>query len=235
MRVKKANNNDQEPYHVIRPEFFVSGLFLAVAVFMSIWGAANIPEDALVAIQWNTEGVSSAVSKPVGLFLMPGIIVVVNFFAWILPRLSPRRAHLAQSSKAYNLIFLALSAFFALAHSLSILSAAGRSLPSERIILLATALLFMVIGNYVSKVRSNYFVGIRTPWTLSSESSWRKTHRLGGILFVAVGVSSFVVGLFSNVRVLGFVLIGGVLAAAVISIVYSYLAWRKATDRGGDE
>jgi uncharacterized membrane protein len=110
-------------------------------------------------------------------------------------------------------------------------AAAGYQVPVERIILTATALLLAVVGNVLGKVRSNYFLGVRTPWTLSSEYSWRKTHRLTGLLMTAVGLVSFVIGLFAPLPLLGGVLVGGALLVAAIGIGYSYIAWRADKEK----
>ena len=86
--------------------------------------------------------------------------------------------------------------------------------------------LFVVIGNVMSRVRPNWFVGIRTPWTLSSEGVWRKTHRLGGYLFVGCGLLTAAAGVV-RARWSVPVLVAGAVTTAVTSVVYSYLAWRR--------
>jgi uncharacterized membrane protein len=88
-----------------------------------------------------------------------------------------------------------------------------------------------VIGNFLGKTRSNWFMGIRTPWTMSSELSWTKTHRLGGRLFLAAGLLSIVLGLVTNAQVVFFALLPSIAVAAVVPIVYSYFVWRDDPER----
>jgi uncharacterized membrane protein len=86
--------------------------------------------------------------------------------------------------------------------------------------------LLMVLGNYLSRIRQNWFLGIRTPWTLSSEKSWRETHRLGGRLFVAGGLLLILATLFSG-SLPSWALIAGVAVPAVVLVIYSYVIWNR--------
>ena len=87
--------------------------------------------------------------------------------------------------------------------------------------------LFMVIGNYLGKVRSNFIFGIRTPWTLSSEDAWDKTHRLGGWLFFVTGLLIFLSGLFSENGWIFVMLLGGFFLAIIFLFGYSYWIWKQ--------
>jgi uncharacterized membrane protein len=93
-------------------------------------------------------------------------------------------------------------------------------------VFVAVGLLFMVIGNFLGKVRKNFFLGIRTPWTLASDEVWAKTHRLGGWCFVAAGIVMALMGVAAPASNMGWV-IGVVVAIALVPVVYSYFAYRK--------
>ena len=95
------------------------------------------------------------------------------------------------------------------------------------------ALLLIVIGNYLGKVRSNFLFGIRTPWTLSSDLSWNKTHRLGGKLFVLAGIVGLIGQVVPGDNAL-FILLGTMIPAVILMVVYSYLVWRDDPDRQTD-
>ena len=85
---------------------------------------------------------------------------------------------------------------------------------------------FVVIGNLIPRARPNWFVGIRTPWTLSSDRVWEKTHRIGGYAFVVMGILVALGGLFGTVLVMPWM--GGVIGAIVLGLViYSYVEWRR--------
>ncbi len=83
---------------------------------------------------------------------------------------------------------------------------------------------FIVLGNYLGKVRKNFFIGIRTPWTLASDEVWNRTHRLGGWIFVLIGFFMF---LNAFIRFSEGWLIGSIVVVALIPIVYSYVLYRK--------
>ena len=91
---------------------------------------------------------------------------------------------------------------------------------------MALGLLFVVLGNVMGKIRPNWFVGVRTPWTLSSKKSWTKTHRLAGWLFIAMGLLAAAWGLLQSAWMFGLMLAfdGGCVLAIV---VYSYLVYRN--------
>jgi immunity protein, SdpI family len=91
-------------------------------------------------------------------------------------------------------------------------------------------LALVVMGNYLPKVKSNWFVGVRTPWTLSSEASWRQTHRLAGWLFTLGGLLTFITALVRP-DVAPAVMIGVLAASAGASVVYSYFAWKHDPER----
>jgi len=92
-------------------------------------------------------------------------------------------------------------------------------------------LLFIIIGNYLPKTRSNWLIGIRTPWTLSSDITWEKTHRIGGRLFLGAGILTIISALFLPIEFAIVTSLTLTLGAAAVSIFYSWWVWRAATDR----
>ena len=106
----------------------------------------------------------------------------------------------------------------------------GHKVDMARIMSLAMGTMFVVLGNYLGKVRPNWFVGVRTPWTLSSKLSWSKTHRLAGWVFVVSGAATIVSGVFAP-KLFVFVLLGTILPGSIAMVVYSYWVWRSDPDR----
>jgi uncharacterized membrane protein len=102
----------------------------------------------------------------------------------------------------------------------------GAAIQLPRVINVGGGAMFVLLGNYLGRVESNWFLGIRTPWTLSSETVWRKTHRTAAWLFVAGGIFVILVGL---IQPAGQVALLGVTAATVVGIpvVQSYVLWRR--------
>jgi uncharacterized membrane protein len=99
---------------------------------------------------------------------------------------------------------------------------------------LAVGVMFLVIGNYLPVLRSNWFVGVRTPWTLSSEESWRRTHRLAGRLFMLSGAAVVLITVVDSHWGITAILATCV-GSAAISIVYSYVVWRRDLPHAGSK
>ena len=102
-----------------------------------------------------------------------------------------------------------------------------------RVVTLALGVLLAFLGNRLPKVKSNFFLGFRTPWTLSDPDVWNRTHRAGGILFFALGAALVPCGLFLPEQAAFGVLLAGVLAAALTPVVLSYIWYRQKVDKDG--
>ena len=100
-----------------------------------------------------------------------------------------------------------------------------------RFVIAGCGVLFFVKGNYLPKTRQNWFLGIRTPWTLSSEYAWEKTHRLAGRLFMIGGVICVIGAFMVDGIWLVAMMLATILPAALISVAYSYFVWRSAPDK----
>ena len=206
-------------------------IFSAVVVgamfVLSAWAWLTLPADAQVPIHWGPDGqVDGYASKTVGLLLLPLITIGVAALFWVIPVIEPRRANFEKSGKAYGAIWIAVVLLMATIDVVIVAAAMGADLDMTLIVFVATGALFIVIGNYLPKVRSNYLMGIRTPWTLTSELSWDKTHRAGGRLFVIEGILFIIVGLLRPApEFLIVVLIGGIVVMLLFVFGYSYRVW----------
>jgi uncharacterized membrane protein len=91
-------------------------------------------------------------------------------------------------------------------------------------------LLFIILGNYMPKVKTNYFIGIRTPWTLANETVWTRTHRFGGKVFFISGII-ILVSAFAPSSIRAVLLIASIVCIAVVPMVYSYAVYKKGADQ----
>lgn len=206
---------------------------LAVSAF-AVMSAAILSAWAWLVVEGSSvpAGIGSdlePVSKLQGLVIGPLLFIGIPAALFLLiPRIEPRREHLWSSAKAYGAIWIAVVLGGLVAHAAFVLRATNRNLDlSENLIELVFPLFLTVTGNYLSKLRSNFFVGIRTPWTLSSDIAWRKTHRIGGRVLILLGLtlipSAFYLDAGTNLWVTG----AAVVIVALGLIVYSYFAWRS--------
>jgi uncharacterized membrane protein len=216
-----------------RPMILVSAVVIGVMLVASVWAWSSLPADAQVPIHWGPDGQPDGYAgKAIGLLLLPAIAAAVAAVFWVLPRIEPRRANLERSGKAYAATWIGVMLLLGGLHLLAISVAMGADLDLTRIVLMGTGALFIVIGNYLPKVRSNFLMGIRTPWTLTSDRSWTKTHRLGGRLFVLEGLILVVAGLLGiGGAVQVGLIIAGVAIIVGVAFVYSYLVWRDDPER----
>lgn len=186
-------------------------------------------------MHWNAAGeVDQYGGRAQVLFLPVGILAGVIGLLLVVPRIEPRRANLSLSAGAYRVITYAVLAFLTGFHAMIVAAALGSDVDITRVLPIGMGVLFILIGNWLPKVRSNFFLGVRTPWTLSSEHTWRRTHRVGGWVFVGFGVALLVVGALSpGAAVIG-VAAGGAALAALGLMAYSYVVWRHAPDRNAN-
>ncbi len=217
----------------IRPMLTYSAIVVGGAFALSAWAWVQLPDDALVPIHWGIDGQADGFApKTIGLLILPVVAAVVAALLAVVPRIEPRRANLERSSKAYGATWLAVLTVLGAVHVLAIAVTLGADLDVSRIALTGVGAMFVVIGNYLPKVRPNYLMGIRTPWTLSSDLSWVKTHRIGGRLFVLEGIVLIVLGLLGpSPVILAVALVLAIVATLAVAVVYSYRVWRVDPER----
>ncbi len=216
---------------------FIVGATLVVAMLaVSVWAWPQVAADAQVPIHWGPDGQPDGYGpKWFGLLGMPAITVgIIGLFA-LIPRIEPRRANLERSGTAYIATAVATVAFLAGLHLVAVLAVLGNEVDITTVAVVSAAVLFIVIGNFLGKTRSNWLFGIRTPWTLSSERAWAQTHRLGGWLFIAMGLAVLVATVVLGPMAALWVLLGGILGSIVVLVAYSYRVWRDdpARQRNG--
>jgi uncharacterized membrane protein len=168
------------------------------------------------------------------MYIGPSIFTLAYLFMTAVPYLDPRRAHWANSFRVYPVIKTSLAAFFLLLEALSLRAALhpGHVLKPEGIAI-GMGLLFVVLGNYLPKVRSNFFLGIRTPWTLASDRVWEQTHRLAGWTFVVSGASMVLAALVAPGCTLAIV-IGAAGLAALVPAGWSWWLYQR-TERTSEQ
>jgi uncharacterized membrane protein len=210
-----------------KPGLIASVVSIAFMVALSLWAWPQIPAGRQIPIHWDAAGNPNGyASKPVALFVLPVLALAIAVLLAVIPQFEPRRLNLAQSAKAYMAGWIGALVVLAGVQVLIVLAAVGRPANVVTIASLLAGGLLIVVGNYLGKSRSNWFFGIRNPWTLSSDLSWDKTNRLGGRLFVAAGAALILAGLTRSATVfIGVLLV--LLALTVLVTVYSYVVWRN--------
>lgn len=202
-------------------------LILAMVIF-GIWAKMQLPDTARIAVHFDARGNPNGWMAPwPGLLALPGIATVVCLGIAVASRLDPRRANLARSQAASATLVLAPIVIIALAQAAIVATALGIDINVSRLTYAAMAGLFIVIGNVLGKLRWNHTAGIRTRWTLADERVWDKTHRFGGLVFVAGGALMLMAALALPAGGgLAAVVVAIGLGSALLTVVKSYLLWR---------
>jgi uncharacterized membrane protein len=200
----------------------IAGLIITFALTLAVYPAAP---DSIVS-HWNAAGeANGTMSKFWGLFLVPLIMTgFVALFA-ILPRIDPYKKNYEKFRGYYEGFILVFVLFMLAIQVQIILWSFGYEISPNLTFPILIGMLFIYLGFLIGHAEQNWFVGIRTPWTLSSTTVWKKTHEIGGKLFIIAGVIS-VAGILAGAYALWFVLVP-ILAVAVFTVVYSYIEYQK--------
>ncbi len=227
---------------MIKTGLTVTALAVAAMSAMAYWTMQALPETGQVPVHWNINGEADrfedvAQAKKT-LWILPGLSLLSGIILAIAPRFDPRRTNLLKSSRAYLSIWIGTMILMSIVMGIVCYAMIngvnnGGATPHNMVAYLvgAISVLFIIIGNYLPKTRSSWFFGIRTPWTLSSEESWAKTHRASGRLFIIFGFVCLISIFVLKQSWLLPLLIGGSIGISIFSLIYSYLAWRNASDR----
>jgi uncharacterized membrane protein len=201
-------------------------------LLLSGWAWMQVPADQKIPVHWGLSGKPDRFGgKFEGLFLLPLMTIgLIALFA-LIPRIEPRKLNLERSRRAYIAIWTGVLGMMAVVHALVVLSALGRDVAVSIIVPVIIGVLMMITGNYLGKVRSNFFVGVRTPWTLSSELSWNKSNRLGGWLFVIWGLVIVLSAVIGKPSLTYRVILAGAGVLIVVTTLYSYLVWKADPDK----
>jgi uncharacterized membrane protein len=179
---------------------------------------------------WNAVGdVDGYMRKPIAVLSVIALPLggyATHVIFKLLPRISPAGFEMDRFKDVTDIITLALTLMLAGVAAVVLLSASGSNVSVITVITLLVGGLFIIVGNYLGKVRRNFFIGIRTPWTLASDEVWARTHRVGGWLFVMAGVV-IMSSAGSHPTLLPIVLLVPICSAAVLSVAYSYFVYRK--------
>ncbi|AKB60858.1 SdpI family protein [Methanosarcina mazei] len=201
----------------------ITGLVL-LSFILSIYFYPQVPDQ--MATHWDSQGeVNGYMSKFWGSFFMPLLITGLVILFLVIPKIDPRKENIEMFRKHYEGFRLILILFLVMVHLHILLWNTGTQISPNAVIPLGIGLLFYYAGVLTENAEQNWFIGIRTPWTLSSEKVWKRTNRLGGKLFRIAGITAFS-GVFFPEYAIYFILVPAVIVV-VITVVYSYLEYKK--------
>lgn len=204
--------------------------FIAALIAYIVYLYPSLPDP--LPTHWDGAGnVNAYMSKFSGAITFAAIPFFSVLLFKLIPIISPRGFRTEQFASVVNALMVGMVVFGSVIAVAALHAALGSDVNISKVVFFCVGLLLVFIGNFMGKFRKNFFIGIRTPWTLASDEVWAKTHRLGGWCFVAAGLlmvaMSFVGG---NQEWVVFIVVG----AALIPVVYSYFAYRGLEGFGPD-
>jgi uncharacterized membrane protein len=202
-------------------------IILAIILLSFIIGIAVYPYvPAKLASHWNSQGlVDGYMPRSWAIFIMPILSIVIFLLFVLIPKIDPLKANIEKFRKYYDIFIVMIALFLLYIYLLTIFWNLGIRFDMIRLMMPALGLLFFYAGVLISNSKRNWSIGIRTPWTLSSEKVWTKTHQVGGKLFKIAGLITFLGVIFPQ-HAIWLVLLPIILAASY-SVIYSYNEYKK--------
>ena len=207
--------------HLLLRLLVVVGMFAAGALLYS-----RLPEQ--FPMHWNINGeVDNWAPKETGVWIIPLVALGLIILFPLLSKLDPKRANYKKFEKPWDIIQTVIVTFMGYVYGwqlyLTLTDVDGKLLGQG--ILFALGIMFIILGNFLGKVRQNYFVGIKTPWTLNNEEVWQKTQRVGGWMMVIAGILLLIEAFFFQWAFS--VMIGIIVLILIVPVVYSYVISRE--------
>lgn len=199
---------------------------IIISLLISFYFAPKLP--SRLASHWNYKGeVDGYMAKTWGIFMVPAFLIILFLLFLILPKIDPLKANVDKFRKYFDGFIVILFLFFLAIHLQIILWTLGTKITPNTVFPIGLGILFYYIGILLNHSRRNWFIGLKTPWTLSSDLIWDKTHKLGAKLFKLSGVLA-IVGIFFHDYAILFVLVPVILFTIYLTI-YSYIEYKKET------
>lgn len=205
--------------NTLKKEWYV--LIILMAPFItSIYLWNDMPD--IVPVHFNAEGEADDYGpKWINAFLLPGIAVITYFFLLIIPAIDPKK-RIGNAQKPIAAIRIVISLFLVGVYSMVMLKTFNMEADISQFVLASVGVLIFITGNYMNSIKPNYFIGIRTPWTLENPEVWKKTHRLSSKLWIIGGIFMTVSAFIPVLKGSLFIIVGSVIVLALVPFIYSY-------------
>ncbi|KAA3642076.1 MAG: DUF1648 domain-containing protein [Proteobacteria bacterium] len=196
---------------------------IAISWIVAFFYSPYLPDP--IPTHWNIKGeIDGWTAKPWGVYIIPIISTITTGLLLFLPKIAPKGFRLEGALKVYYLLTLVIAIFMLLIMIFTFSAAQNQNFNMTTWIMSGIGLLFIIIGNYLTKIPKNFFLGIRTPWTLASDEVWYKTHRLSAWVFIIAGLVMMLSPITPYQQT---ILITVIIATATIPILYSLYMYKK--------
>jgi uncharacterized membrane protein len=204
---------------------FVIAIGALVLVFFILAGVFYPLMPEMMASHWNAKGeADGTISRFWGLFLFPLISLGITLILLAVPKIDPLKANIQKFKGYYYGFIIAFLTYFLYIYILTLVWNLGWKFNFSLTVIPAIGVLMIIVGMLFSKAKRNFFIGIRTPWTLSSDEVWNRTHRLGGKLFKIAGIIIILLSFVPEIAI--YVFLGLFLGIVIWLVLYSYVLYR---------
>lgn len=183
-----------------------------------------------VASHWNeNDQVDGYMTKTWGVLLMPLVSLGMLLLFLVLPNIDPLKANIASFRPVFNVFILLMIGFMTYMHGLTLAWGLGyQQFKMSAAMLPFMGLILIAAGWLMRSAKRNFFIGIRTPWTLSSDTVWEQTHKVGSVLFMLSGALAILGAFFGGITAVWLVM-APMGAAVIFIVIYSYVLYRRET------
>ena len=208
----------------VRKDWYII-IIIAAGLVLGLLLYARLP--SRIVTHWNAEGMPDGYSSRLsGVLSLPLMNIALYILFTFLPHIDPKKSNYGKFAGSYQILKLLIASFMSVIQAAIMAFAVGLRFSMAALTCICVSLVFIIVGNMMGRFRFNYFVGIKTPWTLASEEVWRKTHRMAAPLWTAGGILIFILAFFPpKFTVAGIISIAILISA--VPVVYSYAAYRK--------
>ncbi len=203
------------------------GIAAGITLLAAIVGGIATPElPARIVVNWDALGSPrGTMARTTGLAVLPGLMIVLLALFALIPRIDPLRENIRSFRPAYDWFVVFLTGYLAIVHMGIVAYNLGYTFDFTLLVLAGTAFLYYFVGMVLARAERNWFVGVRTPWTLSDDEVWDRTHALAAPLFKVCGVLAAIGLVFGEFAI--YFAIVPVLATAVFTAAYSYYIYEQ--------
>jgi uncharacterized membrane protein len=202
----------------------ISFILIAIALVVGLVLYAQLPDP--MPSHWNAAGqIDDYMPKFWGVFLLPLMTVGLTLLFVAIPSIDPLKANIAQFRNLYNAFIVGFVAYMLYVYGLTLAASLGFQFNMTYMLLPVMGLLFIGIGYMMKNAKRNFFIGIRTPWTLSSDKVWDETHKLGAKMFMGGGVVVLLSTFLGENGI--WLMLVALLITAFVPVVYSYILWKR--------
>lgn len=208
----------------LKKELPIIGIVLLPFLYLAyVWN--QLPTE--VPLHWNIKGEVDRYGDKSELVLIPLLLpLLIYVILLVVPHIDPKK-QIQKMGKKYDSLKLVITTFMSVLAMFFIYTAKNQSIANPNYILLLTGVLFIIFGNYFKTIKANYFIGIRTPWTLENESVWKETHKLGGKIWFAGGLLIILSSLIFNEKINIIIYMSSIAIMVLVPVIYSYILFKK--------